>query len=86
MDCLGFFSTKLSVGPAETVSSRFTLILERLFFMWISAAAALTFLGTLVLTLFQIISLMQLFYVYVAITIFTLLLAGLLYISRQHSE
>lgn len=85
MTCLDLFSTKLNIGSAESASSKLTLFLERLFFMWISAAAALTFLTTLLLTLLQVISLAQLLYAYITITIFTLLLAGLLYISRQIS-
>lgn len=85
MACSDFFSIKLSIGSAESANSKLTLFLERLFFVWISAAAALTFLATLVLGVLQIVSLTQLLYVYVAITIFTLVLAGLLYISRQIS-
>ena len=83
MLCLDLFSIKLRLSPVEAVESRFSLFFERLFFLWISAVAALTFLFSILLAVFQIISLVQLLYVYAAITALTLLFAGLLYMSRQ---
>lgn len=83
MNCLDFFSAKLRFSPIETTESKLALFFERLFFMWISAFAALTFLFSILLSVLQIISLVQLFYVYGAITLVTLVLASLLYVSRQ---
>jgi hypothetical protein len=63
--------------------SALAVILERLFFVWISGVAALTFIGALLLAILGVIGWMQLFYVYAGMTIITLVLAGLLYLARR---
>jgi len=57
-------------------------IFERLFAVWISAIAALTFILALLLAVFHIISWAQVACVYASITGLTLLLAGLCYVSK----
>jgi hypothetical protein len=73
--------TRILIFPGT--ESALAVILERLFFVWISGVAALTFIGALLLTLLGVIGWMQLFYVYAGVTIITLVLAGLLYLARR---
>jgi hypothetical protein len=73
--------TRIIALPAT--ESALAGIVERLFFVWISGVAALIFIGALMLAAFGVIGWMQLFYVYAAVTVITLLLAGLLYLARR---
>jgi uncharacterized membrane protein YuzA (DUF378 family) len=83
MVSLDYTSIRARTYPTPTISSQFAGVLERLFLAWITAIAALVFLFSLVLAVFQVISLMQLFYVYVGIAGITLALAGALYCARR---
>ena len=73
--------TRILIFPGT--ESALAVILERLFFVWISGVAALTFFGALLLALLGVIGWMQLFYVYAGVTIITLVLAALLYLARR---
>ncbi|HEY7646017.1 MAG TPA: hypothetical protein VH858_13335 [Hyphomicrobiales bacterium] len=73
--------TRILTFPAT--ESALAVILERLFFVWISGVAALTFIGALLLAILGVIGWMQLIYVYAGVTIITLVLAGLLYLARR---
>jgi hypothetical protein len=83
MVSLEYFSLKARTHPVITIETRIANFCERLFFVWISAIAAMAFLAALFLTIIQLISLTQLFYVYAAMGAITLLLAGLLYLARR---
>jgi hypothetical protein len=76
-------TTKTRVLTSHAADSALAAVLERLFFVWISGVAALTFLGALLLAVIGVIGWMQLLYVYSAVTGVTLILAGLLYLSRR---
>jgi hypothetical protein len=78
-----FTATKSRILPLADIEIGLASALERLFSAWIGAIAALIFLTALVLALFRIMSWMELFYVYAGISGITLLLAGLLYLSRR---
>jgi hypothetical protein len=73
--------TRILIFPGT--ESVLAVILERLFFVWISGVAALTFIGALLLAVLGVIGWMQLFYVYGGVTVITLALAGLLYLARR---
>lgn len=57
--------------------------MERLFTLWISAFAAFVFLIALILACFNVINWLSVAYVYGGISVVTLVLAALLYISRR---
>ena len=59
------------------------VIFERLFAVWISGVAALTFICALILALCQVIGWMHLLYIYAGISAVTLVLAGLVYVSKR---
>lgn len=84
MLCLDFLSVKARPGSFETTVSALAQFVERVFAAWISVAAAGVFLVALIMATFQIISFLQLFYVYAGITAITLLLAFLLYVARRN--
>jgi hypothetical protein len=83
MVSLDYTSLRARTYPTPTISTQFAGVLERLFLAWISAIAALVFLVSMLLAAFQVISLMQLFYIYVAIGGITLALAAALYCARR---
>lgn len=58
-------------------------IFARLFQVWIAAFAALTFLATLILTLIGVLSWWTIVYVYIGISVITLALAALAYMTRE---
>jgi hypothetical protein len=58
-------------------------IFAKLFQVWIAAFAALTFLVTLILTLVGVLSWWTIVYVYFGISIITLALAALVYMTRE---
>jgi hypothetical protein len=84
MLCLDFLSIKARTGSFETTVSALTHVVERAFVAWISVAAAGVFLVALIMAIFQLISFMQLLYVYAGITAITLMLGFLLYIARRN--
>jgi uncharacterized membrane protein YuzA (DUF378 family) len=59
-------------------------LLEALFFVWIGAFAALTFLVSLILGAFQVLSLTDIAYIYAGISGVTACLAVLLYAVRDN--
>ncbi len=83
MQQFDFIETKSRILPLAEIESSLSAIAERLFSAWISAVAALTFLTALVLAIFGVISWTQLLYVYAGITVVTLTLAALVYVSRD---
>jgi hypothetical protein len=85
MLCLDFLSIKARTGSYETTVSTLALLVQHVFATWISFAAAGVFLAALTMAIFQLISVLQLFYVYAGITAITLLLAFLLYFARRNS-
>lgn len=56
---------------------------ERLFTLWISAFAAFAFLVALILASFGIINWLSVAYVYGGVSLVTLVLATVLYLSRR---
>jgi hypothetical protein len=78
-----FLTTKSRIGPLSIMEPGLAVILERLFFAWISGIAALIFLGALLLAVVRVISWGQLLYVYGGVVAVTLALAGLLYVARR---
>ena len=84
MLCLDFISIKARPGSFEATVSAVTQLVERAFAAWISVAGAGVFLLALIMAAFQLISFLQLFYVYVSITAITLLLGFLLYVARRN--
>lgn len=84
MVSLDFFAIKAGEFLIPKTHTRPVLLIERLFFLWISALAAMVFLLALGLTLVQLISFMQLLYLYAGIMAVTLLLAGALYFARRN--
>ena len=83
MVSLDYASLRARIYPVQARKYDVALILERLFFAWIIAFAALVFLFSLVLAASQLITLMQLFYVYAGISVVTLALAAALYCARR---
>jgi hypothetical protein len=61
-------------------------VFKQLFMAWISGVAALVFTGAMLLALVGLISWLSLGYVYIGITAFTLVLAGLVYFSQPRDE
>ncbi len=86
MVSLDFLSLRSSEYPIAKSNTRLATLFERLFFVWITAFAAMTFWVALFLSVVQLISIAQLLYVYASITGITLLLAGLLYFARRAEE
>lgn len=70
-------------GSRGKTSSSRAAHLEALLRVWIAAGAAMVFLLAIVLTVAQVLSLMQLFYVYAGITVTTFLLGLMLYLARS---
>lgn len=70
--------------PTRVNSSDLIRALEALFLAWIGAFASLTFLGSLILAAFQVLTLTDLAHIYGAITLVTLALAALLYLARRN--
>ena len=83
MVCLDFISVKARSGPLEATVSALGQFAERLFLAWIGFAAAGVFLISLFLVALQLISFWHLFYVYLGMSIITLVLAGMLYFARR---
>jgi uncharacterized membrane protein len=84
MVSLDYISLRARVYPAKARTLNLAPLIERLFFAWISAVAALVFLFSIVLSAFGAISLMQLLYIYISINLVTVALAGALYFARRH--
>jgi hypothetical protein len=83
MVSLDYTTLRARLNPVKARNPNLTLLLERLFLAWVTAVAALIFLFSIALTAFGLISLMQLFYIYVSITLITLALAAALYCARR---
>ncbi len=75
-------SRTLLTSAASTAEVKVADFFKRLFTLWISGLAAFTFTGALALAATRFISWSSLGYVYVSITVFTLVLAALVYASR----
>jgi uncharacterized membrane protein len=84
MVSLDYTTLRAKLYPAKAKSPNLALLLERLFLAWISAVAALIFLFSIVLAAFGLMSLMQLFYTYVSISLITIALASALYCARRN--
>lgn len=83
MALTGCIPAKSALASIPAMEAGMAGIFERLFAVWISAFAAFTFILSLLLAVFHIISWAQVGYVYVGITGITLLLAGLCYASKS---
>lgn len=83
MVSLDYTTLRARIQPVKAKNPNIAMMLERLFFAWISALAALIFLVSMVLTAFGIVSLMQLFCIYAAITVITIALAAALFWARK---
>lgn len=79
-------SRTLLTSPAATAEVKVADFFKRLFALWISGLAAFTFTGALVLAVVRVISWSNLGYVYVSITVLTLVLAALVYVSQVREE
>jgi len=82
---LDYWSYRTGIHAGRLIKSRMAAIFERILFAWIWAAAALTFLVAIILALFDIITLWQLLYIYLAINGVTFLIALIVYLARRDS-
>ena len=82
-DIDGVRPSQSDIEASEQSAARLTAGLERVLLGWLVGAAALIFLVALLLTLFQVINLIQLLSIYAAITVITFLLGFALYIMRS---
>jgi hypothetical protein len=79
-------SQTLLASAASASEVKVADFFKRLFALWISGLAAITFMGALFLAIVSVISWSSLGYVYVSITVVTLLLAALSYVSQVREE
>jgi hypothetical protein len=84
MVSLDYTTLRARLNPVKAKNPNLTLLLERLFLAWVTAVAALVFLFSIALAAFGLISLMQLFYIYVSISLVTIALATALYLARRN--
>lgn len=82
---LDYWSYRTGFHASRPIRSRIAAIFERILFAWIWAAAALTFLVAIILAVFDIITLWQLLYIYLAINVVTLLIALVVYLAKRDS-
>ncbi|NJM36277.1 MAG: hypothetical protein HC850_18070 [Rhodomicrobium sp.] len=77
-----FISVRSRLTLFPIADANLPAVFEVIFSLWISALAALVFLAALFLAIVNVISWTQLLYVYIGLTVFTLLLAALNYFSK----
>jgi len=80
--CLSFLNIEFDAKPEVKIGVRSIVLAEALFYIWVGLFAGLTFLVTLVLGIVGVLSLETILYIYLGISVVTLLLAGLLYFVR----
>ena len=78
-DCVSMTS---KTGWTPSGSSEHNQVFERLLSAWISAVAAMVFFAALILAAVDAIEWLHVAYVYISITVVTLLLAALVYASK----
>lgn len=80
---LSILNIELDAKPKVKIGVRSVVLTEALFYIWVGLFAGLTFLVTLALGIFGVLSLKAILYIYLGISVVTLLLAGLLYFVRS---
>jgi hypothetical protein len=82
MTIFGCGFSRILLPSERSTEVRVASFFAKLFTLWISGIAALIFLGALTLAILHIISWTFLVYIYIGISVFTLVLATLVYLSR----
>lgn len=74
--------TDADIKSDAVVNSSLSVFVEALLFIWVGFFASLTFIGTLILAMTGVLGFEYVFYIYAGISIFTFLLAVILYYVR----
>ena len=80
--CTKFLEVESQAKGDKVTAPTIVAFAEALFFLWVGLFASLTLIASLVLAIIGVMSVMNLIYVYVGISVITVLLAVLLYYAR----